>query len=1161
MKKIIIAILPLMIALVGYAQYLPKDTTLYAYTNQKDIRALNSITLKNGFYIPVGSNTVTINISGFQNLVSQPSTGENYILTQSFRDPIKAEQLANSRTIGQENQTIQYFDGLGRSSQTIQLMASPSYRDIVQYVEYDRFGRETSKYLPHVKKLIGNGAFQAGAKADQLAYYADSNTWDAAIAKTNAPYAVSIFEKSPVNRIQEQGAPGAPWQPTTDRNAILSGNNQGRTMVYEDSMNGSGSSYSSDEVWRWTPVLENNSATSGYYVAGTLHKTITKNENWVKANGKAGTIEEFKDLEGRLVLKRVWETNTKKLDTYYAYDHLGDLRYVIPPGFTGTWVNETDNEFKELVYAYKYDSKRRLIKKKIPGKGWEWLVYNVNDQVVLTQDSIQRTQNKWSYVKYDGFGRVVQTGQYSKSLATQVAAQADVNTVSKYWEERIGSATYTNQAYPRTGQKLLTVNYYDDYTYNGASTANLQPSGIIKSLKTKGLLTGSMVWKDDRTDSMLTISYYDDYGRLIQSVGRNHLNGTDRVTDDYNFSGQLTKSVRLHKPTIGLETIIVTINEYDHVGRLAQIKKRVNNQAEIIQSKLTYNEIGQLANKSLHSENNGANFMTNIAYQRNERGWQTKVSSPQFTSQLNYNVNGTTILTNAKYNGNIAQQLWGHSATTNSTFNYSYDALNRLKSGISTGTVMKELLDYDDMGNIRKLTRDDIAINYAYNNLNKSNRLASLSGGLTANFNYDANGNATNDRTGMALTYNYLNLPKTVIGTNKNISYSYDAIGNKLNRKSIVNGTTTEQDYIDGIEYNKTGSADPVIERIATEDGFLLNNSGIYSYYYNLTDHLGNIRVVLKKDGTAAAPVATVMQRQDYYPFGKTKSIATSINNKYLYNGKEMQADLNGGTHTLGSSYVLEGQLDYGARFYDAEIGRWNTIDPLAEKMRRHSPYNYAFSNPIRFIDPDGMAPIPGAVELIGWARMKVLENGGDLENDQDYESSDDGILGRLFAFFGITLPGKNEVSRDSESLIEQENHRSAIRKAGKSIKKLYKAQEDLVEIIPGADWLYNGFEYYAGIQNGRSAFKRGIVSSGATLIGGANLLSLGKKYGLNITSKTSLEVLTNLEMKAADWISKYRKASIYEVLEDVGDKTLKELLDSSDKTTRKLLIDGRFAK
>ncbi|MCT1527067.1 hypothetical protein, partial [Sphingobacterium hotanense] len=58
--------------------------------------------------------------------------------------------------------------------------------------------------------------------------------------------------------------------------------------------------------------------------------------------------------------------------------------------------------------------------------------------------------------------------------------------------------------------------------------------------------------------------------------------------------------------------------------------------------------------------------------------------------------------TNTKqYNGNIAQQLWGHGVTTSSTFSYSYDKLNRLLNGSSTGTtVMVEALSYDDRGNI-----------------------------------------------------------------------------------------------------------------------------------------------------------------------------------------------------------------------------------------------------------------------------------------------------------------------------------------------------------------------------------------------------------------------------------------------------------------------------
>ena len=133
-------------------------------------------------------------------------------------------------------------------------------------------------------------------------------------------------------------------------------------------------------------------------------------------------------------------------------------------------------------------------------------------------------------------------------------------------------------------------------------------------------------------------------------------------------------------------------------------------------------------------------------------------------------------------------------------------------------------------------------------------------------------------------------------------------------------------------------------------EGRIVPVKGGYDYQYNLTDHLGNVREVFhpKSDGTAE-----LLQENHYYPFGLEMPglgyVKQAPESKYRFNGKELQ-DNNNLT-----------MLDFGARFYDPQIGRWWSLDPMAEKMYNHSPFNFTFNNPLKFIDIDGMMPWPVA--------------------------------------------------------------------------------------------------------------------------------------------------------------------------------------------------------
>jgi RHS repeat-associated protein len=269
-------------------------------------------------------------------------------------------------------------------------------------------------------------------------------------------------------------------------------------------------------------------------------------------------------------------------------------------------------------------------------------------------------------------------------------------------------------------------------------------------------------------------------------------------------------------------------------------------------------------------------------------------------------------------------------------------------------------INYDKNGNIKTLSRlarrssdTDIVVFDSLSYTYDGNRLKNVSDAISGQndlkdfpgggfqgaetFFYDANGNMNSDNVrGIQLTYNHMNMPTTILSSEGHIENTYSWDGSKRRRRVL--------DQYQQLQSDERYFGDLVTENglpslILHADGYV-DVSGIQPLFtYHLKDHLGNVRIVMQAGGSSGI----LKQTNDYYPFGMafTKNAADSEEesfareNKYKYNGKEEQP--------------MPGKwLDYGARFYDAQIGRWHSVDPVAEKYHPISPYAYVANNPIK---------------------------------------------------------------------------------------------------------------------------------------------------------------------------------------------------------------------
>ncbi|RSC92064.1 DUF6443 domain-containing protein [Tenacibaculum singaporense] len=1005
-------------------------------------------------------------------------SNENYVFTREYQEP-----MTNPTGITQNKdvlESITYFDGLGRAKQSIAIQAggiltnNEEPKDIVTHIEYDEFGRQTKEYLPYAIETANGAMITEDVASATKSYYQAKYSEDFAgvtLPENVNAYSEKQFDGSPLNRVLKQAAPGKDWK---------LGNGHEIEFVYDTNIATEVKNYyvtTSFADNTYTPTLELSSVNNGNYIAGELYKTITKDENHDGSASKLHTTEEFKNKQGQVILKRTYalvEGVETAHDTYYVYDDFGNLTYVLPPKSEPHSAKPDTTELSELCYQYVYDYRNRLVEKKIPGKGWEYIVYDKLDRPVLTQDAMMRKSNnldlsydRWLITKYDVLGRVAYTG-YTDNNGTRPYLQNKAITGNYTQFETITSKQtyggadiyYTKSAIPNAVTGVYTINYYDTYIdlLDGLEQTVTTSYGITSTSRTKGLATVSKVKVLGTNNWITTVTYYDKKARPIYVYSKNdELQTTDIVESKLDFSGKVLETKTTHKKSGKADIVTIDSFEYDHVGRMTKQTQKINSQDTETIVANEYDDLGQLKTKKV----GGA--LQEVDYAYNVRGWLKNINedgkndNDLFSFTINYNKpqNGATPL----FNGNISETSWNTLNTDTSTrgYKYSYDALNRITAATSdaSGNYNVSGITYDKNGNIITLNRNgwqnsatftnmDV-LSYDYGNTNQlnyvtdggNNNYGFIDGNKSGNdFEYDSNGNMIIDRNkGITnITYNHLNLPVNVTLAGGTINYTYDASGNKL--RKIANSTTTE--YAGNYKY-----VNGTLEFFNHPEGYVQKDGSSFSYVYQYKDHLGNVRLsYTDNDGNGIIDASTeIIEESNYYPFGLkhkgynnvTSPLGNSVAQKRGFQDQILDDD-------LGLNWN-----SFKWRNYDASLARFHNIDPLAEDYNYQSPYNFSENRVIDGIELEGLEHLSIHIYDV---RKNANGKGYTQYFKRTHTSSNEDWRGtRHENQYNVYEPGTNTIS----SIFTGQSSYLEMRKEGIEITTTHDRDTSFGDIVEGA--------------------------------------------------------------------------------------------------------------
>ncbi|WP_314957245.1 RHS repeat-associated core domain-containing protein [Prevotella pallens] len=863
---------------------------------------------------------------------------------------------------------VDYYNGIGNLVESVGIGANGN--NIYNFKMYDSKGREELFY----NAIPINSDF--GFKNKEELKIASKDFYNDEFAYTKKSY-------DDADRLTIEEIPGREWH----------NNNHNNTSKYE---------FNSDEdrVKQYLVPIDIKKAES-YYPAGTLTK---KRE--IDADGREVII--FTDLADNIVLER-----RGKCDTYYVYNKLGQLTYVLSPKYQMT------KDLAGLAYQYEYDNYNNVIKKVLPGAQYTQYWYDKENKLSILQDANLRDKGLYRFYLYDSFKRIVIVG---------ICTNCNLNIQNKKISVDNSSSGFMGTGYDFHNSSLSVVDptieqvfYYDDYRF--IENSNLKGFEELRPLHTKfsnNLLTGT-ISRASNGEYEYTVNSYDVKGNLIHSAKKGLKGYITNIENTYTLTNHIKNSNIKVGVKHGSELNIRLSNTYSEQNNLLlnrQIDLNYGSIPNNIKLEYCYDEINRL--KSIVRPDK----VGRITYDYDLHNWIKKIETNSFKEYLYY-ADGTS---RPCFNGNISSMRWENkNYQPIRAYNFYYDEQNRLKEArygengdfSEDKNFYGEMQSYDANGNIVTLERKGLKCNGKYGCLD--NLTIGRSGNQTSivlrlvtdfldgklvdflnrgkrrdSYKYNSFGALISDydRNITMIDYDdYMN-PKRIQFANGNvIKYIYSARGIKLRtiyytalpNIRVATGEThkllpSEILSTDSIDYLLNGTLLLENGRI---DKYLFPEGYVKAYYNNIAERLrdelvpAKETIIVDKDLNADThsllddidsfepyfynqdhlgnnrevvnKLGRIIQVTNYYPFGSSFCDSLSCLNASLQPYKYNGKEFDR-MHGLNT-------YDYGARQYSPALPSWDRIDPLAEKYYSVSPYAYGGNNPVNRVDFYGMFP------------------------------------------------------------------------------------------------------------------------------------------------------------------------------------------------------------